>query len=291
MNRLLREPLLHFLALGALLFALYGWLNREAMLPANEVVVDQARVDGLARQFEQVWQRPPTLGELQRLVDEWARDEIVYREGLAAGMDRDDALVRRRVVQRMKFMVESMATELPDDSELEAWLRSHPGRYWIAPTYTFQQVYINPQQGPSALALRTEQALSALQRDPQANVGDDTLLPASMKDARADDVASVFGKRFVEALAELPVGKWSGPIASRMGVHLIRITTRESGRAATLAQVRQRVERDVLEARSRRAVEDFQSELGKRYSVTVDADLGRALRAGEPEAEPIAGTP
>ena len=87
LGRLLREPLFHFLLLGMLLFALYGWINRDALRKPDEIIVDQTRVAALASQFQRVWQRPPSRDELRDLIDAWVREEMVYREGIAAGME------------------------------------------------------------------------------------------------------------------------------------------------------------------------------------------------------------
>ena len=247
MHRLLREPLLHFLILGALLFVLYGWLNRNALQSPDEVVVDQARVDALATQFERAWQRSPTRTELQGLIDHWVREEIIYREGVAAGMERDDEVVRRRVVQKMAFLTDGMASDVPGEADMHAWLREHADGYRIAPVYTLQQVYFDPARHGDGLDHVIAAAKSRLQRDPQARVGDATLLPVSLEQASADEVARIFGERFSEAMANLPVGRWSGPVVSGFGVHLVRIDARTPGRVPALAEVRQAVERDLLQ--------------------------------------------
>lgn len=291
MKRLLREPLLHFLVLGALLFALYSWLNRESMLPSNKVLVDQPRVDALVRQFEQAWQRPPARAELQRLVDQWVRDEIIYREGLAAGMDRDDELVRRRVVQKMRFMAEGMAADVPDAAALQAWMRAHPARYQIAPTYSFRQAYFDPRQDRATLDRNVASALVALQRDPEADVGDATLLPKAMSNVGPGEVAGVFGRTFAEALTTLPAGRCSGPVESGIGTHIVCIDSRRPGRAATLVEARTQVERDLMEARTRQAAETFQAEVGRRYWVRMEADLERAVSPRSGITAPITEAP
>ena len=275
MHRLLREPLLHFLILGALLFALYGWLNRNALQSPDEVVVDQARVEALATQFERAWQRPPTRAELQGLVDHWAREEIIYREGLAAGMERDDDVVRRRVVQKMSFLTDGMAADVPSEADLQAWLQGHEDDYRVAATYTLDQVYFDPRRHGDTLDRVVARAAEALERDPKAKVGDPTLLPAMLDRASADEVARTFGRRFADALASLPDGRWSGPVASGFGVHLVRIQTRIPGRVPQLAEVRAAVERDLLNARSREASEAFYQELRKRYTIRMEANLDR----------------
>ena len=119
---LLSEPLTHFFVLGLLLFALYATVSDESGQSAEEIVVDRARIGSLVSSFKKTWQRPPTADELQGLVDAWVREEILYREGVAIGFDRDDPVVRRRVAQKMSFVADGMVPEAPDDAELEVWL-------------------------------------------------------------------------------------------------------------------------------------------------------------------------
>lgn len=280
MQRLLREPLLHFLILGALLFALYGWVNRDGLRSPEEVVVDQARVDALATQFQRVWQRTPTREELQGLIDSWVREEIIYREGVAAGMERGDEVVRRRVVQKMDFMTEGMAADVPKEAELQTWLRDHPDEYRIPARYTLLQVYFDPARHGERLDRDIAAALKALRQDPRAPVGDLTMLPATMADASSGDVARAFGQPFADALGELPLRRWSGPLVSGYGLHLVRIDARTPARTPTLAEVRKDVERDLLNARSRQAGEDFYDELRERYKVKIEADLDRTGQMG-----------
>ncbi|WP_342315628.1 peptidylprolyl isomerase [Lysobacter sp. FW306-1B-D06B] len=291
MRRLLREPLLHFLILGALLFAIYGWLNRGLSLTRDEVRVDQSRVQLLVTQFERTWQRPPTREELQGLVDDWVRNEILYREGLAQGLDRNDEIVRRRVVQKVTSLTDGMAADVPSQTDLQAWLRDHRDDYRVAASYTFQQIYFDPARHGDALASVIESAAAALRRDPNAPVGDPTLLPAVMRQADTGEVARTFGTDFANALAPLPEGRWAGPVPSGFGLHLVRIQARTPGRVPALAEVREAVERDLLHARSRQAAEAYYDSLRKRYTVKMEADLDRAgaVKATPAPTVPSAG--
>ena len=129
MKRLLREPLLHFLVLGAALFGLYGVVGKkDAEAPAT-IVISAERVANLADRFARTWRRPPTQQELQGLVEDDIRDEVFYREGKAAGLDRDDFLIRRRVRQKMEFLAEDMAAADPSEEQLAAYLASNPERF------------------------------------------------------------------------------------------------------------------------------------------------------------------
>ena len=243
LRRLLHEPLLHFFVLGGLLFALWSWLGGNTSNAT--IVVDQARMDALSGQFERVWQRAPTSKEMQGLVDAWVREEILYREGVAAGMARDDDIVRRRVVQKMTFLAETSASRAPTDAELEAWWRAHPEAYRVPPSYTLQQTFVDPAQ-------------------------DASLLPARVVHASSVDVARTFGSDFSDALATLPTGRWSAPVRSGFGMHRVYIEARTAGGVAPLSDVRAAVERDFLAARNRQAQDDFYEAARRRYKVQVE---------------------
>ncbi len=282
--KLIREPLFHFFILGGLLFALYAFLNRGAMQAPDEIVVDQARLDGLEAVFERTWQRPPTDVELRRLLDGWVREEVLYREGLAAGLQEDDTVVRRRVVQKMQFMSEGMATSAaPSEAELEAWLQSHADAYRLAPRYTLQQVFFEPQGDPQARRARIDAGLAALREGRADGVGDTTLLPARLEDASANEYARIFGEAFADGLAALPEGRWSGPVESGYGQHLVRIESRTPGRMPDLAEVRPQVERDLTRARGDEVAEALYQGLRSRYKVVFDD--GVVLPEPEPGAE------
>ncbi len=283
MPAFLREPLLHFFLLGGLLFVLYGALNRDALRAPDEIVVDQARMDALQAVFERTWQRPPNAAELRDLVDGWIREEILYREGVAAGLDQDDTVVRRRVVQKMQFMSEGMATAVaPDGAELDAWLQSHADAYRLSPRYTLEQVYFDPRRHGEDLQARIDTALAALRDGRGRDVGDTTLLPKRMEGASAEEYQRIFGGGFAEGLAALPEGEWAGPVASGYGRHLVRIESRTPGRMPTLAEVRPQVERDLTRARSDEVAETLYQGLRARYTVVLED--GVQLPEGAPDS-------
>lgn len=126
---MLSEPLVHFLLLGGMAFVLYRSIQPVDAKAPKQIVVDQKQVAALVSEYRRVWQRPPNDDELQKLIDEWVRDEVLYREGLAAGLDSDDSVVRRRVVQKMKVLAEGMAVDVPGESELEVWFAKHAKDY------------------------------------------------------------------------------------------------------------------------------------------------------------------
>ena len=273
MRRLLREPLLHFFVLGALLFVLYGWLHRGALSAPGEIVVSRGQVQSLQAQFERIRQRPATPQELHGLVENWVREEIFYREGLAMGLDRDDPVVRRRIGQKMEFAIEGLTPTVPTTAELQAWLDAHPADYQVELKYSLRQVYFDPARHGEKLNVAIEAGRRALAGG-KPFTGDQTMLPATLNAAAAFEVSRLFGNEFEDALRTLPVGGWQGPVRSGFGLHLIHLRAREGGQAATLQEVRAAVERDLLHARTRQASEDFYSKLRAGYEVRIEgADI------------------
>ncbi len=267
MRRLLREPLLHFLLLGALLFLAYGWLNRAGLAAPDEIVVSRGQVEGLVMQFERVWQRGPTTEEREALIDSWVRDEVFYREALAMGLEQDDPVVRRRLSQKVQFILDTgSASGPPTEAELQAWLDTHADRYRVEATYALNQRYFDPARHDDAAA--AAQRALASGRSP---AGDPTMLPAKLE-GRASDVERQFGADFEQALRTLPVGSWQGPVRSAFGLHLVELTARTESRAATLAEVRPEVARDLLEARAESAQEALYQDLRAKYAVQVEAE-------------------
>ncbi len=282
MRRILKEPLLHFFVLGGLLFLLYVSLNRDALRAPDEIVVDQARMDALAQQYRQVWGRSPTAQELQASIDAWVREEVLFREGVQAGLDQDDTVVRRRVVQKMQFMADGMSSgeAAPSDAELQAWLDAHADDYRIAPSYAFAQVYFEPRRHGASLAQEIERVRSALEAGRQDVAGDGSQLPATMPLVSADEVARVFGKQFADGLAGLPDGQWAGPVRSGYGEHLVRISAREAGRLPPLAEVREQVLSDLERDRNQADAERYYEGLRQRYVIKVEGDASAAIRGG-----------
>ena len=270
MRRILREPLLHFLVLGALLFVAYAWVDREGTRAVGEIVVPAERVRGLAEQFRRTWQRQPTEQETDGLVQTFVREEVMYREGLSMGLDRDDPVIRRRVQQKLEFIGDGSVPAVPTDAELQAWVDGHAALYAVPPHYTLRQIYFDPgrHDDMAALIARTRADLA----EDRAARGDSTPLPAQLTDAETGDIERVFGIEFARGLAVLPVGGWEGPIPSGFGVHLVQIQARGQARVPQLADVRSQVERDWLHDRSQKSLEDFYQQLRSRYTVTVESD-------------------
>lgn len=264
LRRLVREPLLHFLAIGVLVFALYGGRARPPEAPASAVItVRQAQVDRLAEQFETAWRRAPTEDDLAALVEDWVREEVYYREALALGLDRDDAVIRRRLRQKMEFLSEGSAAAAPDEGALEAHYAAHPDRFSAPPRITFRQVAL-------ARAEEAEMVRAALADGADLHaVGRNTLLPEVMEAAGEAAVDATFGAGFFTRVAALPQGRWAGPVPSAYGPHLVEVVAFQPGRVPPFDAVREAVEQDWRRAEAEAAREAQYEALRARYRVVM----------------------
>jgi hypothetical protein len=283
-TRILKEPLLHFAVLGVGLFVLYRLITGNAPSIADEIVVDAPRIAALAEQFARSWRRPPTVAEVEGLVENYVRDEVLYREGLALGLDRDDPVIRSRVRLKMEVLGDGPESNVAEN-ELLAWLDAHPDRYATPARYDVRQVFFDPAKH-AAHDTALESALHRLQHEPEADtstLGDQTLLPDVLNDVTEKDVASQFGDELAAALRHAPPGEWFGPVTSAYGEHLLRVDVLEKGSAAVLADVREAVERDVRYARDQAARDALYARLRARYTIRIERSdqsaLGAALAA------------
>ena len=272
-SRWFRDPLAHFLLAGAALFALYSLVSDEPAIRENQVVIDDRQISRITDQFERTWLRPPTEEELAHLVQDHVREEILYREALAMGLDDDDLVVRRRMRQKLEFMFDDLtAGREPTDEELQAFLDEHADDFRRPPRVSFRQVYLNADARGASVASDAEALLARLEEDEalfDESLGDPTLLPPGMAAASASEVERVFGRELAERLADLPAGAWTGPVRSTYGLHLVRIDAREPGRMPSLDEVRTEVIRDWEGARRREANDAFYEALRDRYEIVV----------------------
>lgn len=274
---MLREPLVHFLLIGLALFILYGRVASDST-DSRIIEVSSARVDGLSRQFQAVWSRPPTATELRGLVDSYVRDEVMYREGLAMGLDADDPVIKRRVRQKMDVMSEEIGNQqAPSDADLAAFLTSNAELFRRPPVLSFEQVYFRGDVPADIVERQSREALQRLQQGAAiADVGQATLLPAMVTLMPADQVARDFGEAFTKRLESLPLDVWHGPIASGMGAHLVRITGRKPSELPPLAAIRPQVQREwENQRRERNRAEAYQAML-KNYRVVIDPAVATA---------------
>lgn len=275
MKRLLKEPLLHFLLLGAGLFLAYSLIGGRGGSEPGRIVVTQGQIENLATGFTRAWQRAPTAEELEGLVRDRVREEVYYREALAMGLDKDDTVIRRRLRQKMEFVTEDIVAQAqPTDEELNAYLQAHPDAFRTQQLFTFSQVYLSPQKHGGQLAQDAAQLLAQLDRAGSnvdiAALGDALMLEHTFAAVPARDIAAQFGDKFAAKLGALEPGKWQGPVESGYGVHLVLVSERVDGHLPALAEVRDAVVREWSNSRRLETNEKFYQELIKHYTVTIE---------------------
>jgi hypothetical protein len=275
MKRLLKEPLLHFLVLGAAIFAVYHWLPKRNNSEPGNIVITQGEIEYLATVFTRSWQRPPTEEELAGLVRDRVREEVYCREAMALGLDSDDVVIRRRLRQKMEFVSDDIAAQAePSDADLNAYLQAHPDSFRLEQRFTFRQVYLNPEKHGENLARDAAQLLAQLNQAGKkvdvSAVGDPSLLESTFKSAPASEIAGQFGEKFAAKVDELSPGRWQGPVEAGYGLHLVFVEERIKGRVPELAEVRDTLRHEWANARRLESNDKFYQGLLKRYTVTIE---------------------
>jgi hypothetical protein len=264
LTAVLREPLLHFLLLGAAIFALFALVGDDtAPTPATRIEVSEADVTRLAGQFEARWGRPPSAEESAALVDGFVREEILVREARALGLDRGDAAVRQRLAQKMQFFAESGAeADAPSDADLQAHMEAHRERFQRQAAVAFEQVFLGADARAAA------EALAALRggRPPEAP-GAPGRLPPAFPLAPESVIDGTFGAGFFARVAALEPGVWAGPVPSAFGLHAVRLVAFEPAELPPLEAIREMVARDWRAQRRAEMAEERFEALAARYVV------------------------
>jgi hypothetical protein len=281
-NRLIREPLLHFGVLGAVLFAAYA-LVRLASANPSAIVVSSDRIAAIAGQFRTTWQRSPSRDELDALIESFVRDEVLYREGLALGLDRDDLVVRNRVKQKMELLSEDALAWEPSGADLQKYLDEHREEFVIPAALSFEQVYFDPDRHPNRLERDVRQSLASLRagRD-AATYGDSTPLPRQVERVFPPDIKEAFGDAFERAVRNVHPGTWSGPLHSSFGYHLVRVVWRGERVIPTLANAHDVVLREWMRAHTVDVKERLYRSLRARYTVAIAPAQVAASAGGRP---------
>jgi hypothetical protein len=276
LRKLIQEPLFHFLLLGAVIFFLAGRVRNAGIGVGEKIVVTQSEMESMVMGFSRTWMRPPTEEEMQGLVDDYVREEVLYREARAMGLDQDDVIVRRRMRQKFEFLAEDLATHRsPTDQELEAYLQQHLDRFREEPSFSFEHIFLSREKHGASTEAEAKLLLAELGGKNKDTIdiekrGDTFLLPSRFEKASAAETARLFGENFATQLATIEPGGWAGPIGSSYGLHLVRVDARVPGATPPLANVRDSVLRDFLNDRRKQELDVQYSKLRARYTVVVE---------------------
>ncbi|GGO85798.1 hypothetical protein GCM10011348_35180 [Marinobacterium nitratireducens] len=269
-----REPLLHFFIIGVLLFPLFDWLGD--IRAQDRILVTRERIDNLSSVFARTWQRQPTRQELDGLIDDYVREEIAAREARARGLDQDDVVIRRRLRQKLEFLVTDSVTSVPPtEQQLQDWLSAHPDPFRSDPEYAFRQVFLDPNKHAGTLERDAERLLQRLRaaggKVDIRNIGDSLMVPRDIERMSVGEIGRVFGERFAQQVIRLQPETWSGPLLSGYGVHLVYLLDRRTGAVPPLSEIRPQVEARFLEQRRQQALDNLYQSLRQRYPVTIES--------------------
>lgn len=273
--------MVQFLAVGLVVFAanaLFGSRTEPAAAPTPGaespiIEVDARQIDELRETYRVLWNRPPTVTELRELIEEKVREEVLYRHAIELGLDRDDLVVRRRLIQRVRFLTQDLAMigEV-DEATLQAHLEAHADYFADPPRVAFDQLAFGNAAGEEKTPEAAAAALQRLQEAP-ADAALPTDLASEVKSyplMTEREIAESFGSSFAEAVMGFASGSWHGPIVSRDAFHLVRITRREPSQVPPLAEIRDRVRRDYEAEKREQANEAYYQDLRQRFQVVID---------------------
>ena len=279
LQRLLRQPLLHFFVVGGLFFVVFGMVSKPSPEPADRIVVGPHQIEQLTAGYQAVWKRPPTNDELRVMIDGFVREEVYYREALSLGLDRDDAVIRRRLQQKMEFLTDSGADLLePVAGDLEAYFADNKQTYSEQPRLSFEQIYLGEAPSPDSVT----GSLNTLRYDPATDpsvLGERSLLPAQLGLSRPEAIDGTFGKGFFERIAEIQPGGWAGPVKSGYGLHLVYVLDSVPARTPPLEEVRDAVLRDWKAAKALEIRELYFTRLRQRYVVEIRSGDAKTAEA------------
>jgi hypothetical protein len=273
-HKFLREPLLHFLLIGAALFLFYN-LQNEAPVDNNRIVISEAQINHLVTLWNKKRQRPPTEIELEGMIKQQVREEVMVREALAMGLEKNDSIIRRRLAQKIEFITSDLAALAePTETELSNYLSTHSEQFSLPARIDFVQVFINPEKRGVDTDDYANSLLSELIRAGENNdittFGDSLMLDQQYEQMTEHDVSRLFGKDLASELFTLPVGNWLGPIQSGYGFHLVRISNKTEVQLPELNAVREKV-RVEWQAQQRQDMDKvFYESLRQRYEIVIE---------------------
>jgi peptidyl-prolyl cis-trans isomerase C len=275
--KLLREPLVHFMFIGAVIYLLYG-VFAEPVPEADDktIIVTAGEVEWMQTAWQKRWNRPPTAAEFDGLIQQYIKETVLYREALTMGLNQHDQVIRRRLAQKLEFLAKDLvALTPPTDEELLAYFDLHQARYQKPALYTFTQVFIDPDKRGDA-TLEDAAAIKATLiaqgeaiEDPGA-LGDDFMLQNYYPEKDPVEIQKLFGSGFADSLVELSPGQWHGPVLSGYGTHLVYVSNISEPPAPDFVALRERVKQDWKTERGEELNDQFYASLRDQYTVVIE---------------------
>jgi peptidyl-prolyl cis-trans isomerase C len=276
-SQVIREPFGHFLLLGLAIFFIFYLTNPDWSAESeNTITITRGDIDRYKQIFRKQWQRDPSSEELEGLIRSHLKEEVLYREALALGLEQDDTIVRRRLAQKMEFLITDATVPAEvDDKELMAYYEINQSRYMQTAQLSFTHIYFNPDQRGERLMDEAQATLKTLQTTKAgSNVpndyGDRFMLNSTYTQKSTDEIAREFGETFATTLTTLTPGRWEGPVESGYGLHLVYVSQHEQASVLPFDDVRERVKNDYLFELRQERNEQVLDKLKERYQIIIE---------------------
>jgi hypothetical protein len=288
MMRVLKEPLVHFLLAGAALFGAYTWVIRTPENPTSnkttKIEISPGDVRWLAENWTTQWRRPPTREELRGLITDYLNEQLLAREARSLGLEDNDVIIRRRLAQKLSFIIDDTTRRAePTEHELQQYYEANARRFRSGARISFAHIYFSPQRRADARSDAVD-ALKLLHAEgataSTADLGDRLLIGSELRDETEQSISNTFGPDFARAVFVLGTGRWSGPVQSGYGLHLVRVSTMKEARVPPLSEIRERVTAEWKREQETRAKDRYLAELRKKYDVVADEEIKALIAPG-----------
>jgi hypothetical protein len=276
-TNLIREPLFHFLVIGVLVYFLYDLFgNQTSVEPENTITITAAEVDWLEQTWEKRWNRPPMPQERQGLIDAYVKETVMYKQALAMGLDSDDTIIRRRLAQKLEFLTLDL-TNIPSPSkeEIRVYFDTHREKYQTPVYLSFTQIYFDPDKRTAQIFQDAQEALTKLQGEHLSSqnykeMGDPFMLQQYYPEKTEQEISRLFGSEFSREIFQLPVGRWTEPVLSGYGLHLVYVHDRTESTMPDLEDIQDRVLQDWVDNKRSEVNDKFYASLLSRYKVIIE---------------------
>jgi len=298
LSRLFRQPIVHFLVIGAAIGGLYAWLGSgDGSEPDRTIRVSAAEVGRMEAEWRARWNRPPTPEELDGLVRARIREAALYRDAVAMGLNDDDPVIRRILVQKLEGIARDVVEFglTPTEKDLADYFAENADRYRPAPLITLTHVFVDPDRREDRTLSDADEILAELQRlgppsEETGRFGDPFMLQRYYPEKDRQRIASLFGHGFASSVFELEPGRWHGPVLSGYGTHLVYVEALTESPAPELAEVEERVRQDWVDENRTRITTEYFDELLARYEVIIEQGSADGA-ATEPSDAELARAP
>ena len=281
MKNLFKEPFIHFMAMGLLLFLLYSLVN-ESSESREDIVIDINDIESYTAKWEMQWKRPPTQEELANLVVQNIKQEVFYQEALKLNLDHNDEIIKRRLSQKMEFLSNDLATLAePSGEELEVYFNENSEKYLSPYRYSLYQIVFSydRHENPDETIVKVLEKANTATIEAMESEGDNLPFPFHYKNVDSRELSRELGSVFTDNLKSLELNNWIGPVASGFGKHLVYITDMEKPRLPDLSSVKEEVLRDFQYEKQKEMNDLIFENLKTKYKINFVFDDSESAKA------------